>query len=105
MGQNHSKVCRKSAPGMSSSQMFVIGNNGSHELGDIHCKGMVVPVLTKCPGKKISKAFSGYRYSIYADENYNNIYSAGSNAKGECCVGKKKLTLKQLNPITFFSKQ
>ena len=86
---------------MSSSQTFVIGQNGHGELilnqfGPVH-------KLTPVAGKKISKAFSGNQYSIYTDDNYDNLWSAGYNHRGSCGVGNPQATLKKLTPITYFN--
>ena len=61
----------------------------------------VVPGLTD---HIFSKAFFGIGYFIYPDENYSNVWSAGSNTRGGCGVGPNKPRLKKLTPITYFTK-
>ena len=64
-----------------------------------------IRILIPCPEKKVSKAFSGNEYSIYADDNYDNLWSAGYNGEGSCGVGKKtRASLTKLTPITYFKK-
>ena len=87
---------------MSSSRTFFIGYNFHHDLGLISEK---VNILTPCPEKNVLKAFSGEGYSIYTDDNYENIWSAGNNSKGSCGVGKQQVyKLINLTPITYFNK-
>ena len=87
---------------MSSLQLFVIGYNRDHDLGiNEHER---VCGLTPCPEKKVSRAFSGVSYSIYTDENYDNLWSAGFNKKGSCGVPTEQKLLKQLTAITYFDK-
>ena len=82
--------------------MFVVGYNGNGDLGLDECE--TAHTLIPCPENKIAKAFSGRLYSIYADHNYDNLWSAGHNTFGSCGVGKRKEILNQLTPITYFNK-
>ena len=52
---------------MSSPQMFIIGLNVYGDLGINQSDK--VNILTPCPEKKITKAFSGDGLSIYTDHN------------------------------------
>ena len=87
---------------MSTSQMFVIGLNKFGNLG-IN-RSYEFNILTPCPEQKISKAFSGNAYSIYTDDNYDKVWSAGFNACGRCGIGINNYELYKLTPITYFNK-
>ena len=85
---------------MSSSQMFVIGLNKYGDLGISQSDNVQLNILTPCQEQKISKAFSGSEYSIYTDDNYDNIWSAGGNHYGSCGIGYKIQFLWKPTPIT-----
>ena len=86
---------------MSSSQLFVIGSETRNFVFNQFDK---VRVLRPFPDIKISKAFSGYKYSIYTDDNFDNLWFAGFNVLGCCAVGKQQTALERLTPITHFNK-
>ena len=88
---------------MSSLQLFVIGSNPWCELG--FNQPDTVHILTPCPEKKISKAFPGLWYCIYADDNYDNLWCAGAPFKGSRGVTEEQgWSTKELLPITYFDK-
>ena len=64
---------------MSTSRMFLIGNNFISE---------EVRILTPCPENKISKAFSGLLYSLYTGDDYDKLWSAGHNDEGVVVLEK-----------------
>ena len=87
---------------MSSSKLFVIGNNKywDHSLNHF----VKERTLTPYPDKNILKAFSGNSYSIYTDDNYGNMCAVGSNISGSCGVGTRQILLEKITPITYFIK-
>ena len=46
--------------------------------------------------------FSGKSYTIYSDNNYQNIWSSGNNLRGSCVISHYHKKVEQLIPITFF---
>ena len=90
---------------MSCSQLFVIGLNQCIDMmgmSESENKYVLIP----CPEKTISKAFSGSDYSIYANNNYSNLWSNGYGSMGSCGVAQTQMsfTLNGLTPITYFNK-
>ncbi len=77
--------------------MHFIGYNGYGEFGLDHKE--TLKKFTSCPNKEIAKVFSGNVYSIYTDDNYDNLWSAGYNARGSCGIGSNKDRLLGLESI------
>ena len=89
---------------MSSSQLFVIGDNVYHNLGLNQFDEVCGLTINTMPRKNIFKAFLGYSYTIYTDDSYDDLYSAGYNDFGSCGVEEEQTKLKPLTPITYFDK-
>ena len=95
---------------MSSSKVFVIGYNGYGEFGfndhniplDDITSIKSIKSITPCPNKEITQIFSGNSYSIYSNNNYQKLWSAGNNSRGSCGLGHYKRKVEHLTPITFF---
>ena len=60
--------------------MFVIGKNECGNLGINHFDA--VQILTPFPKKKFQKHFQDNSYTIYTDDNYDNVLSTGYNFIG-----------------------
>ena len=52
--------------------------------------------------KSFTKLFCSNAFTIFADDSYENLYSAGYNRYGQCCVGHEEFSIKKITPITFF---
>ena len=82
------------------SRVFVIGHNSFGELGLGHRNP--ITKLTEIKSG-ITNIHSSNRYTIYSDDDYKNIWSAGSNHHGQC--GKKgDSKFLDLEKIIFFEK-
>ena len=47
--------------------------------------------LTLCPNSEIKRIDRGYKFTIYSDHNYQNIWAAGNNHHGQCASVKTQL--------------
>ena len=58
------------------------------------------------PNKQFSiqKIFQGRSYIYFADEELNNIWSAGDNGNGQCGIDGGHY-IKQYTPMTYFQRQ
>ena len=82
--------------------VFFIGQNENGQFGMGHCQNL--KELTKCNHKCIKKVFASNGYSIFTDNDYENIWSAGWNEFGQCGVGNFDRKIKQYSQIRFFRK-
>ena len=65
-------------------KLYFIGFNGCGEMGLGHKNK--VHKLTKCK-YEITKIYPSNQYTIFSDDNYENIWGAGYNHRGQCGVG------------------
>ena len=61
-------------------------------------------IYTRLNGPYVFKSVFWNWLLYLSDDNYNNIWFAGSNTRGGCGVGSNKPRLKKLTPITYFNK-
>ena len=90
----------------SSSNILVlfIGNNGGGQFGVGSTENDSIGKFIKCTNPSISKVFTSTNYTIYSDDNYQNIWSAG-NTSNQCCSQNKlknQKVIKTYLPITYF---
>eukprot|EP01084_Bolivina_argentea_P281421 481500_1 len=83
-----------------TTAVFFIGYNEYGEFGLNHKKNL--KRLKKCTNPRIIKVFPSYKYIIYADIDYKNIWSAGHNKYGQCGVGHFTERIKKLAKIKYF---
>ena len=84
----------------SDQKVFFIGYNSFGEFGFGHDQPLRNFKQCEYP---ITRIYAGNTYSIYSDDNYENIWSAGYNAYGQCGIGEQgKSTLFEFNEITYF---
>ena len=90
---------------MSEVAMFFVGWNMAGEFGLGHMESL--KMLQQCPNKSITKVFSSDNYSIFSDDDYKQLWAAGDNSYGQCCIGaivEDAKMLKNYQPITYFQR-
>ena len=80
---------------------FFIGYNGNKEFG---FKEVKKDQYMKCPNESISRVFSSDEYSIYANDNYQQLFASGRNGSGQCGIGSTESQIQGHQPITYFQK-
>ena len=89
---------------MSSSRkckLFFIGYNGTGESGLGHTNKL--KQLTLCPNEIITCVYPSNLYSRYTDDTLQNLWSAGRNTRGYCCIPNEAFTSGlPLTPIHYF---
>lgn len=55
-----------------------------------------------CTEYNIDKLFPSFKYNIYAENGYENIWSAGCNDFGQCAVGNFEKNINPFHPILYF---
>ena len=80
--------------------LFFIGFNDEGEFGLNHSNKVLQ--MTQCPNNSITKIYCGYSFNIFSDDTLSNLWSAGSNACGECGHQLTPAGLKQYTPIQYF---
>ena len=66
-------------------KLFFIGSNEYGQFGLNHKKNL--DKLTECSNPVITRVFIGGDHMIFSDDEYSNIYAAGSNKYGQCSIG------------------
>ena len=113
---------------ITDNKVFVVGNNDEYQLGlnnNEPCKNLI-----SIKHKNISNIYSGARYTIYANLefqskhkiNHNNknknknqnktiqtkqqkFYSCGYNEYGECCMSNFETNISKISKIKYFRKK
>ena len=81
--------------------MYFIGYNLCGEFGLGHNNSSMK--LIACSSKSITKVFPSEKYSIYSNDNYSQIFAAGSNRHGQCGVGHNQ-KMNKFQSIKYFNK-
>jgi len=84
-----------------SKGVFFIGYNGNGEFGSGNTDS--VDKLTPFPNKSITKIFPSRMNTIYADNNFDNIWVAGFNKYGQLGSNTNSASILNLTPLTYFT--
>ena len=83
-------------------EVFVIRSNGCDDAGFGHKNS--IQRLTHIKTKRlITKIYPSKSYTIYTDNEFNNILVAGHNAHGQLGINTNSKSITTLTPLTFFN--
>ena len=83
-----------------TNRLFFIGRNTSGEFGLNHTNS--IWKLTECPNKSIKKVTAGYKFSIFSDDIFEDLWASGNNGSGQLAVDNRSAKLKKCRSIYFF---
>eukprot|EP01084_Bolivina_argentea_P132169 233232_1 len=90
---------------MDKYSAFVIGLNNKFEFGlfgRIYNSKEFVE-LNQPKNSCISHIYCGHKYTIFTNDNHENVWCTGYNAHGSCGIGNKNNPVKQYEPIDYFN--